>query len=120
MSENQLLTFQEALNEACEQDRYLLLGNGFSVSWNPTIFSYKSLKESASSLKESTKELFLKLNTVDFEEVIKAYEHAADVCEVARKPNKKAPIRELFRWQPQRDSNPCTHRERVVSQATRR
>lgn len=65
----------------------MLLGNGFSVSWNPTIFSYKSLKESASSLKESTKELFLKLNTVDFEEVIKAYEHAADVCEVYKMEN---------------------------------
>ena len=77
-----LLTFSEALEESSMGNRIALLGNGFSVAWDPQIFSYKSLKENAERLSEKTAVLFDELGTVDFEEVINAYRYAGKVCNV--------------------------------------
>lgn len=75
-----LLTFEEAIEETEGMKKYLLLGNGFSVAWKSDTFSYRSLREQATSLDSDIQKLFSDLDTVDFEEVINAYEHASKVC----------------------------------------
>lgn len=82
-----LIEFDVAISETIEQKRTLILGNGFSVSWNHSIFSYRSLRESAISLTQNTQAVFAKLDTVDFEEVIRAYEYSSEVCDVYGIPN---------------------------------
>lgn len=82
MKEIEILTFEKAINETHPKNRILVLGNGFSIAWNSSIFSYKSLKESAEKLDERTKTLFHTMDTVDFEELIRAYEYASHVCNV--------------------------------------
>lgn len=74
------LTFQEALGETQDMARYLLLGNGFSVAWDKDIFSYKSLKENSKNLSADATKVFDALDTVDFEEVIRAFEYSHLVC----------------------------------------
>lgn len=82
-----LLTFNEALKEATSK-KHLLLGNGFSISWNRDIFNYRSLKNNAKGLPDDILKLFDILNTADFEEVITAYEYASKVCDVYKIENK--------------------------------
>lgn len=77
-----IMSFEDALEESSGQDRNLLLGNGFSIAWKPEVFSYRSLKEKALSLDQTTQDVFAALETVDFEKVIDAYEYAAKVCSV--------------------------------------
>lgn len=77
----QVLTYEEALDDSRDGKRFLLLGNGYSVAWDSSIFNYASLKENAQGLGRDIKKVFSDLNTVDFEEVIKAYEYAAKICE---------------------------------------
>lgn len=77
----EIISYQNALAASASGNRFLLLGNGFSIAWDHTIFSYGSLKEKASTLGEDIRRVFEKLDTVDFEEVIRAYEYAASVCE---------------------------------------
>ena len=69
-----LLTFNDAIEKSkLYSKRHLLLGNGFSIACRPNIFVYKKLFEQADfgSLSPSIKEAFNKLNTTDFERVIK-------------------------------------------------
>lgn len=87
MSQVEVLSFEEALKKTSNEARFLILGNGFSISWNPKIFSYNSLKDSAEGISTKTKELFQKMNTVDFEEIIKDYEYASSVCGVHEMQN---------------------------------
>lgn len=42
-----LLTYNEVLETIKEQRKYLLLGNGFSMAYNPKRFSFTSLLENA-------------------------------------------------------------------------
>jgi hypothetical protein len=42
-----LMSFAEALDHAREGKKHVMLGNGFSVACQPTIFSYSSLFDSA-------------------------------------------------------------------------
>ena len=76
-----LLSFDEALTlaEQCGK-KHLLLGNGFSIACRPDIFAYGSLFEEAK--KTMSKELvaiFAAIRTQDFEEVIRALQHAAAI-----------------------------------------
>jgi len=76
-----LISFDEAL-KAAEQysKKHLLLGNGFSIACKPDIFAYGSLFEEAK--KTMSKELaaiFAAMRTQDFEEVIRALQHAAAI-----------------------------------------
>lgn len=80
MEKIKLLSFQDALSQA-GNDKTLLLGNGFSISWRPSTFTYNSLKEKSTGFEKIISDVFEKLNTVDFEEVIQAFENAAIVCE---------------------------------------
>jgi hypothetical protein len=81
-----LISFAEAL-KAAEQygKKHLLLGNGFSIACKPDIFAYGSLFEEAK--KTMSKELaaiFAAMGTQDFEEVIRALQHAAAIVSVYR------------------------------------
>src|SRR5437660_3352486 len=76
-----LISFDKAL-KAAEQysKRHVLLGNGFSIACKPNIFAYGSLFEEAK--KTMSKELaaiFAAMGTQDFEEVIRALQHAAAI-----------------------------------------
>lgn len=67
-----IITFQDALATTRGQNRYLLLGNGFSMALRPDIFSYKRLFEEADfSAIPQVREVFLELGTFDFENVIR-------------------------------------------------
>jgi hypothetical protein len=76
-----VLSFDDAIKSVSGlAKRHLLLGNGFSISLRPDIFSYGSLFESADfSSKPQIKDLFERLKTNDFEVVIK---HIQDVATV--------------------------------------
>ena len=77
----EIITFTEALEESGDAKRYLLLGNGFSISCDPNIFHYNSLYEKAKPIiKEKMPEvlkIFEKLSTKDFEAVIRTLEGGA-------------------------------------------
>ncbi|MBY5703218.1 DUF4917 family protein [Rhizobium leguminosarum] len=81
-----LLDFGQALKKADGYGkRHLLLGNGFSIACKPDIFAYGSLFEEAK--KTMSKELaaiFAAMGTQDFEEVIRALQHAAAIVSVYR------------------------------------
>lgn len=59
----------------------MLLGNGFSQAYNADIFSYKNLLEKADlgSDKEAIVSAFNKLNTADFELVIRALDRSRNI-----------------------------------------
>lgn len=81
-----LISFDEALAAADQYGKkHLLLGNGFSIACKPDIFAYGSLFEEAK--KTMSKELaaiFDAMGTQDFEEVIRALQHAAAIVGVYR------------------------------------
>tara|TARA_R110002110_G_C13468395_1_gene719657 strand:+ start:6169 stop:7143 length:975 start_codon:yes stop_codon:yes gene_type:complete len=72
----EVISYEEAIAATKDEDRALLIGNGFSAEY----FNYKSLLEK-SGLEEGTplRNLFSELNTVDFEAVVRALEDAAIV-----------------------------------------
>src|ERR1700722_7282193 len=76
-----LTSFDKALKLAEQYGKkHLLLGNGFSIACKPNIFAYGSLFEEAK--KTMSKELaaiFAAMGTQDFEEVIRALQHAAAI-----------------------------------------
>ncbi|RVC81499.1 DUF4917 family protein [Mesorhizobium sp. M4A.F.Ca.ET.022.05.2.1] len=81
-----LLDFGQVLKQAdAYGKKHLLLGNGFSIACKPDIFAYGSLFEEAK--KTMSKELaaiFGAMGTQDFEEVIRALQHAAAIVSVYR------------------------------------
>src|SRR5258708_9941817 len=76
-----LPSFDQAVESAeAYGKKHLLLGNGFSIACKPDIFAYGSLFEEAK--KTMSKELvaiFAAMGTQDFEEVIRALQHAAAI-----------------------------------------
>lgn len=71
-----MLTFQKAIAETKLSDRVLLIGNGFSSEF----FNYRTLLDKSNfGDNDSVRHLFEELDTVDFEMVISALEHAAIV-----------------------------------------
>lgn len=81
-----LISFADGLKAADQYSKkHLLLGNGFSIACKPDIFVYGSLFEEAK--KTMSKELaaiFAAMGTQDFEEVIRALQHAAAIVSVYR------------------------------------
>ncbi len=75
----QILNFEQAIFKA-DKKKHLLLGNGFSVSLFPDIFSYKNLSEKITN--EEIKLLFDKLETRDFEYVMSRMTKALQIIEV--------------------------------------
>ncbi len=76
----EVMTFDEALTRSDTAKRKLLLGNGFSIAWRATAFTYRSLLEAADlSCVPRARAAFEALGTSDFEEVIRALLTAAKV-----------------------------------------
>jgi hypothetical protein len=73
-----LLSFTEALETASGR-RHLLLGNGFPMAQGGAAFAYQTLLERSGLPDDSEiRNVFRQLdNTSDFEEVMRALEHAA-------------------------------------------
>lgn len=73
-----VLSFAEALEETAPATRHLLVGNGFSMAQGGQRFNYLTLLE-RSGLPEDgeIRNVFRQLGTSDFEEVMRALEHAA-------------------------------------------
>lgn len=76
MSEPEIISFQDALEQTRGKPRSLLLGNGFSVKY----FDYKNLLEKSGLREDSPiRILFRNLDTNDFEYVVRALEDAVRV-----------------------------------------
>ena len=71
-STSNLKSFEEMLSHEVGGKRHLLLGNGFSMAWKASAFSYTSLRSKAdlSALSCDGDQLFDALDTSDFEVVI--------------------------------------------------
>ncbi len=84
MTETTILTFAEAIEDSSQfTKRHLLLGNGFSIACRPNIFSYGSLFDQADfSANPNLREVFKRVGTTDFEQVIKMLEDASKVVSV--------------------------------------
>jgi len=79
-----LLSYDDVLNRTNDNKRFLLLGNGFSMSYNYERFSFTSLLESAIDKGLIEKEspiyaVFKEFDTKDFEEVVKLLETSVAV-----------------------------------------
>jgi hypothetical protein len=71
-----VITFEDAMMKAADKDCSLLLGNGFSARY----FSYPTLLEKAGLQEDDpVRILFDRLETRDFERVVKALENASTV-----------------------------------------
>ncbi|MFG1295728.1 DUF4917 family protein [Xanthobacter variabilis] len=81
-----ILSFDQALKKSeIYGKRHLLLGNGFSIACKPDIFAYGSLFEEAKkSMSKELAAIFAAMGTQDFEEVIRALQHAAAIVSVYR------------------------------------
>jgi hypothetical protein len=81
-----ILNFDQALKKSkCYGKRHLLLGNGFSIACKPDIFAYGSLfQEAKKTMSKELAAIFAAMGTQDFEEVIRALQHAAAIVGVYR------------------------------------
>ncbi len=77
------IPYKQVLNEIGTSVSHLLLGNGFSISYNP-IFSYQSLYKVAVEygLSDKAISVFEKLGTNNFEGVLKLLENVAWVSQI--------------------------------------
>lgn len=88
----ELIQYGQAIEETKAKDRNLLLGNGFSISQTKGKFSYPNLLQHVNFHSDDpVKKIFEIFDTVDFEQVIEALEHAA-VIEDAYADNAKKQI----------------------------
>lgn len=79
-----MLTYIEALERLEEGERpSIILGNGFSRAWRNDIFNYANLLDAANfgARDENIRSLFLRLETYDFETVMKSLVSARTVLE---------------------------------------
>lgn len=79
-----LLTYNEVLKETENDNRHLLLGNGFSMAYNHERFSFTSLLQSAVDnglidVESPVYKIFQTFDTKDFEEVVKLLETSVKV-----------------------------------------
>lgn len=85
MPNPKVYSFKQALEiSSSEAHRHLLLGNGFSISWKATIFSYDSLykKLDKSKLHPKVLDIFSYFNTSDFEFVIKILTNSSETVKI--------------------------------------
>lgn len=63
--------------------KHLLFGNGFSIAYNPGIFSYNALSTFIQDTKEPVlKELFTRLNTKNFEVIMQQLDNFIEIADV--------------------------------------
>ncbi len=91
-----VMSFKEALHEAGEKNRHVLLGNGFSIALRSDIFTYSTLYESAKAsgkLTAAMQKVFDQLGTTDFEQVMEALQNAATLVQFYERSNPKLAAR---------------------------
>lgn len=85
MADEKLKSYPEIIKELHQKKRqkHLLLGNGFSMSYDAGIFSYKALSEFIYKLPDNDlHKLFEIVNTNNFELLMKQLDDAAKIAEV--------------------------------------
>jgi hypothetical protein len=88
-----VITFNEAI-AAAEGDRALLLGNGFSIAQADGQFSYAQLLDrSGLSAQNPIRSVFSVLETADFEKVMDALYHTAQILEAYGQKQQAAQFR---------------------------
>jgi hypothetical protein len=91
MSTTEVLGFADALKHTDPKKRKLLLGNGFSMAWNPKVFAYGSLFEAAKkSMSGGAQATFAGLKTSNFELVMRVLRDASKL--VTAIDSKYAPL----------------------------
>lgn len=100
---NNILSYQEVYDwikeESGKKLPKILLGNGFSISYNKDIFSYKALLDVAEKKIESLPnayQLFKSQESKDFEKVIRKLEITAETLKITDFDNNKTKIKELL------------------------
>jgi len=79
MRQSVTIAFDDAIAQ-CDANRSLLIGNGFSIAQAGAQFSYASLLDKAGLQPGGpVRNVFTALNTVDFELVMQALQHAAKI-----------------------------------------
>lgn len=116
----QPITFEEAIEQTKASTRHLLLGNGFSISARPS-FRYQSLFEAAEPFSAEVKEIFQRLDTQDFEQVLEdirqlSQETADEKCISHEKEVREAFLRALSTVHP--DSSWSISREEAENCAS--
>ena len=91
------MKFDEALSMSSDAKRYLLLGNGFSCALYPDIFAYKALLEKAFEKNSHMEKVFHKLDTQDFERVIRSLEEASNLLECYNNGHQVRGIRDTLK-----------------------
>jgi hypothetical protein len=100
-----MMNYDEVLEDVKEQKRYLLLGNGFSMAYNPKRFSFTSLLDNAVERELIRKtspiyKVFTQFDTKDFEEVVKLLETSTKVLKtygvLSKADEKKILAKEWF------------------------
>jgi hypothetical protein len=87
------ISFSEAIEQS-DTVRSLLIGNGFSIAQAGAQFSYASLLDRAGLEPDNpVRKVFTTLNTFDFEQVMQALQHAAQIEDAYEEADKAA----LFR-----------------------
>lgn len=85
MAGSPVRTFDQALERAAEfSPRHVLLGNGFSMAYDPTAFNYVKLLDDAdfSDLSVDMRRVFENFGTSDFEKIIEFLRAAAQLVEM--------------------------------------
>ncbi|GAA4457885.1 DUF4917 family protein [Rurimicrobium arvi] len=85
MDINSLPTYEQIIETLNKKNRvkHLLFGNGFSMSYDPTIFSYNSLSSFIQNIDdELLKLLFERLKTKNFETIMQQLDSFAEIAEV--------------------------------------
>ena len=85
MKFEELKKYQEIILELDRKKRvkHLLFGNGFSMSYDPSIFSYNALSTFIEKIDdELLKKLFGKLNTKNFELIMQYLDNFAEIAEI--------------------------------------
>jgi hypothetical protein len=82
------MTYQEvveSLNNKKGRQKHLLIGNGFSIAYNPSIFSYNALSNFVEHTdNELLKKLFTVVNTSNFESIMSQLETTKKIAEVLK------------------------------------
>src|ERR1035437_3549478 len=87
---NKLKSYDDVIEYLKKENRqkHLLLGNGFSVSYDSTIFSYNALQAYIMNNKDETiKSIFNILNTQNFELVMQQLDNFSRISSVLDAPN---------------------------------
>ncbi|MEQ8363974.1 MAG: DUF4917 family protein [Cyclobacteriaceae bacterium] len=85
MAQNEVLTYEEIIQSLTKKNRqkHLLLGNGFSMSYDSGIFSYNALSKFLENLDdEILQKLFQIIKTSNFELLMEQLDNVAQIAEV--------------------------------------